>query len=277
MKVISIVNHKGGVGKTTTAFNFAAELAARNKRVLLIDFDMQGNLSSALGIKENESLDGSISDAIEDAITGNEDGLISIYNYPDEVNLDIIPCDIRMANTLLKLNSMIARELYLKMVINRINKDETYTNYEYCIIDCAPSVMIDFQNALVASDEILIVANPDTFSTSGMSSLLREYKNVAKYFNPNLNIAGVLINNVDNRTVFTKAMVSQIKEYWKDLNVFDTVIPASIRVKESVLAHLPVFLYEPQNPVSRAFSDFTDEYLGNLVLSPEIEREAVKA
>lgn len=282
MKVISVVNHKGGVGKTTTTFNFAAELAKRGNRVLLIDFDMQGNLSSAFGLSEEEIEALNISNLIDQKISNNgsweerlDVGLYSKAFHEDFLPVDIVPCGIDMANTLLKLNSMMARELYLKMVLDEITSETCKygKEYDYCIIDCAPSVMIDFQNTLVASDEVLIVANPDTFSTSGMTSLLREYGNVAKYFNHNLKIAGVLINNADNKTVFTKTMISMIKDVWKDLNVFETIIPSSIRVKESLLAHLPICVYEPQNPVSAAFSSFTDEYLKKDLSSPYIEKE----
>lgn len=286
MKVISVVNHKGGVGKTTTAFNFAAELARRGKEVLLIDFDMQGNLGNAFGIIENEMKGCYISDLIETLIE-RQRGLEEIKE--DTINvriqerdfggytLGLIPCDDRMADNLLRLNSMMAREQYLKMALDALKCEiaKYGKSYDYCIIDCAPSIMIDFQNALVASDELLIVANPDIFSTSGMKSLLREYKNVARFFNPDLHIAGVLINGVDTRTTFSKAMASQIKDSWKDLNVYDTVIPLTIRVKESVLAHLPIREYvlkinELNNPAAIGFSEFTDEYLGEEILNSEI-------
>lgn len=277
MKVISVVNHKGGVGKTTTAFNFAAELARRGNSVLLIDFDMQGNLGNAFGVNEDEMSGYYISDLIETLIERQrgldpvkEDAInirIQERNFGD-YTLGLIPCDDRMADNLLRLNAMMAREQYLKMALDAIECETAKygKRYDYCIVDCAPSIMVDFQNALVASDELLIVANPDIFSTSGMRSLLREYKNVARFFNPNLHIAGVLINGVDTRTTFSRAMASQIKDSWEALNVYDAVIPATIRVKESVLAHLPVREYvlqekEPNNPAAKGFSDFTEEYL----------------
>lgn len=267
MKVISVVNHKGGVGKTTVSFNFAAELARRGKRVLLIDFDMQGNLSSAFGIKEQERKGFTIADLIEREVACQMGSELRIFQEKFDggrYTIDIIPCNIDMGDTLLRLNARMAREFCLQMVLNSVEEEilKYGKAYDYVIIDCAPSILVDFQNALVASNELLIVANPDIFSTSGMSSLLREYKNVVRCLNPNLKVAGVLINNVDARTNFTKAMVNQIQDSWKNLRVFKTVIPASIRVKESVLAHLPMCVYEPENPVSKAYSDFTDEYLG---------------
>lgn len=258
MKVISVVNHKGGVGKTTVTFNFGAELVHRRYKVLLIDFDMQGNLTKGAGIKNGDKLKDTIAHSMDLIIDGNtcEPGIL---NTGIE-NLDIVPCNVSMADTKLKLQLAMARELVLDKVIKNIKRKY---DYDYILIDNAPTIELDFQNSLVASDEVLIVTNPDIFSTEGMASLLREYTKIRMYFNKeNLKIAGILINNADGRTNFTRDMIKAVKTIWKDnMNVFDTIIPQSVRVKESQASHQPIRRYDKNNKVALGFSSFTDEYL----------------
>lgn len=263
MKVVAIVNHKGGVGKTTTAFNFAAGLARRNKSVLLIDFDMQGNLSDACGIEVSDeaSIKDSISDMMDEFMKDEE--LSYVVKTTDfEENLDIIPCGIKMSKVMIGLNSVMGRERCLSIVLNQIKTDEAYRNYDYCIIDCAPSIMVDFENAIYAADEILIVANPDKFSAGGMATLMTQFNKIRTNLNrPDLKVAGVLLNNVDERTKYTKTMLKIIKDSYDGLGVFETIIPSSIRVKESLQMHLPMMDYEPENPVAKAYEDLVSEYL----------------
>ncbi|MDY2960001.1 MAG: ParA family protein [Hornefia sp.] len=259
-KVIAVVNHKGGVGKTTVTLNFGAELAERGYKVLLIDFDMQGNLTKGIGIGNCDKLKDTIASAMDQIMCG-ENGKCNIKIYPTDIsgNLDIVPCNVSMADTKLKLQLAMARETVLKKVISNIEKKYAY---DYIIIDNAPTIEIDFQNSLVASDEVLIVTNPDIFSTEGMVSLLREYTKVRTYFNKTrLKIAGILINNADGRTNFTKDMIKAVKSTWGDLKVFDTIIPQSVRVKESQANQISIKGYEKKNKVAIAFSSFTDEYL----------------
>ena len=258
MRIISIVNHKGGVGKTTTTLNFGAELADRGYKVLLIDFDMQGNLTKASGLVNPDKITETIALSMDKIIDGQPCIDTKVFKTGISKNLDIIPCNVSMADTKLKLQLTIARETVLKRVICSVKKKY---NYDYILIDNAPTIEIDFQNSLVASDEVLIVTNPDVFSSAGMVSLLREYSKVKTYFSDSLKVAGVLLNNVDSRTNFTKGMVEVIKNKWKELKVFETVIPSSIKVKESQAMKLPIKTVDKNNKVAIAFSSFTDEYL----------------
>lgn len=260
MKVISVINHKGGVGKTTVTLNFGAELAEKGYKVLLIDFDAQGNLSKGVGLKDHESIKDTIASAMEKVMDG-DDGECNLKIYKTEISdsLDIIPCNIAMANTNLKLQLAIGRELVLKKIISHIK--ESY-DYDFILIDNAPSIALDFQNSIMASDEVLIVTSPDVFSANGMTSLLREYLKVRKYFGKdNLKIAGILINNADRRTVFTKEMIEVIKSAFEKIKIFNTIIPQSVRVKESQANSCAIKDYEKENKAGLAFKEFVEEYL----------------
>lgn len=260
MKVISVINHKGGVGKTTVTLNFGAELAAKGYKVLLIDFDAQGNLSKGAGLKDYENIKDTIASAMEQVMDG-DDGECNLKICKTEISdfLDIIPCNIAMANTKLKLQLAIGRELVLKKIIKHIK--ESY-DYDFVLIDNAPSIELDFQNSVIASDEVLIVTSPDVYSAIGMTSLLREYLKVRKYFGQyNIKIAGVLINNADQRTVFTKEMIEVIKSTFGKIKIFNTIIPQSIRVKESQANSCTIRDYEKENKAGLAFEEFVEEYL----------------
>lgn len=260
MKVISVINHKGGVGKTTVTLNFGAELAEKGYKVLLIDFDMQGNLSKAAGLKDFENIENTIATAMNQAMEG-EDGKCNLKIYKTQISdsLDIIPCNLSMANTKLKLQLAMARETVLKKVIKHIG--ENY-DYDVILIDNAPTIEIDFQNSVIASDEVLIVTNPDVFSANGMTSLLREYLKVKRHFGKNnLKIAGILINNADRRTVFTKEMIEVIKSTFGKIKIFNTIIPQSVRVKESQASNCAIKDYEKENKAGLAFKEFVEEYL----------------
>lgn len=258
-KVISIVNHKGGVGKTTIALNFAAELAKKGHKVLLIDLDSQGNLTEACGLNDLRPEE-TISEMLMAAMNNkpiHKDNFIHRTKLHD--NIDLIPCDITMANAKLALNMAMAREKMLKLALEGVLAE---SNYDYVIIDNAPSVEVDFQNSLVASDEVLIVTGANKFSESGMSTLLNEMYKIKKYFNSKLKLVGILINKMDARTNFAKDMCSYIKESYSKLNVFDTTIPVSIRAEESQAINMSVADLNEKNPVAVAIKNFVEEYTG---------------
>lgn len=262
MRIISVVNHKGGVGKTTVTMNFGAELADRGRKVLLIDFDSQGNLSKVTGVKirkENEK-QYTIAAALTAVMKGREI-VPEDYIYKTEIheNLDVIPCCIDMADTKIALNVAMARETMLKLFIEELAKVK---EYDYILIDNAPSIEVDFQNSLVASDEVLIVTEADEFSTDGMESLLKQLTKIKNFFNPKLTVSGVLINKADCRTNLCKDMIAVIRELFGKLRVFDTVIPASVKLKESQIMKVSIKTYDKDNAVAKAISSFTDEFEG---------------
>lgn len=258
-KTIAIVNYKGGTGKTTITLNLGAALVNKGYKVLLIDFDGQGNLTKAVtGLKNIDSIKETIATALTNIMSGSEAKLPVTSTYKE--NLDLVPCNVSMADTKMALVFAMARETILKRCLEVVKESK---KYDYILIDNAPSVEIDFINSLVASDEALIVSSPDTFSTEGIQNLLLKYNSVKKYFNPELTISGILINNVDLRNNFTKDMVKVIKNHFEKIKVFNTLIPSSIRVKESQAESKAVIDYEKNNKVAEAFSFFVTEYLNS--------------
>lgn len=258
-KTISIINYKGGTGKTTVTFNFARELTKRGYKVLLIDLDGQGNLTKFANVANNNDID-TIEETISTSMLNvirNEELNIPIYKtYIDA--LDIIPCNIKMADTKAEITMALARETILKRVVDKI---KVLNFYDYILIDNAPSIEIDFINSLASSDELIIISSPDTFSAEGISNLLKKYILIKNHFNKSLNIAGILINNADLRTNFTKDMIKVITNHFKDIKVFSTVISSSIKIKEATAMNKAICDYDKENKVAQAFSFFTEEYL----------------
>lgn len=269
-KVIAVANQKGGVGKTTTVMNFGAELARRGKKVLLIDFDSQGNLTKGAGITKRsiDSLNLTIADAVDDCIEGREPNIRRYaIHLENEIQMDIIPCNITMAQVKLKLNYAMARERMLKKIA-----DEVKDKYDYVLIDTAPSLDVDMINALVAADQLIISTTPDAFSASGTGALYDTCMRVKDSLNPKLNIAGVIINCVDLRTNFTKDMITVIRTTWNKnrITVFDTMIPLSVKVKEGQAIGKTIGEYSKENPVTKAYSFFTGEYLKREEMKNEV-------
>lgn len=226
-KVISIANQKGGVGKTSTTVNLGAGLQKLGFDVLLIDLDAQGNLTMSLGFQDPDNLSYSITDALEKAVKeeniDSSEGILST----DE-GIDLMPANISLSEFEVRLINEYGREAMLKQFI-----DSVKMNYDFILIDCAPSLNIMTINALVASDSVLIPTQPQYFSTAGLQMLFQTINKVQRKMNPELQIEGVLVTMMDKRPKFTRELVSLIREaYGSSVHVFDTEIPTSIRMTE---------------------------------------------
>ena len=171
-KVIAICNQKGGVGKTTTTLNLGSELAQKGYKVLLVDFDHQANLTLSCGVEDYDNMNETIADYMEAIIDGQ-----TVYMQPliYRDNLDLIPANIRLANVNLELIQAMAREFMLKNLLEPLRGQ-----YDFILIDCAPSLSVDMINALTAADEVLIVSTPSKFSTAGMKALIQSILRVRK-------------------------------------------------------------------------------------------------
>lgn len=255
-KVVSIINFKGGVGKSTVTFNLGYELSIRDKKVLMIDFDGQGNLTAFCGADKNYSIDENIVSALNRITDGEGINLSGIYRVYK--NLDIIPCNIQKENWSSKALSVIARETLLKRFIDYIRAT---ARYDYILIDNSPSVGLDFQNSLVASDEYMIVTEPESASTDGIKTIYSIICEIKQYLNNALKSTGIVINKVDDRTNLHKTMKEVIKEVWGGIHVFDTCIPKSINIGESEFLGLPIKLYNCDSKVSVAFGNLCNEFL----------------
>lgn len=259
-KVIALANQKGGVGKTTTTFNFGAGLADKGYKVLMIDLDHQANLTLYCGIQDFDDLSNTIATAMRAVMTDSDCIDPLIYNYKEFSSggrVDFIPSNVELAKVNLELVQVMAREFVLKRIVSSFKK-----LYDYILIDCAPSLSVDLINALTAADEVLIVTNPAKFSTSGTEQLVKSINKVKDNLNNDLKIAGVLFNKVDRRTILTRDIIKIMRSSWGEgIKIFETEIPASIRVDESQIMNEPMIEYEPDNKVSIGFSSFVDEYL----------------
>lgn len=250
-KIISIANQKGGVGKTTTAFNLAAGLSKQGKKVLLIDFDPQASLSVACGFDEPDILPNTIVKYLKDSIseTDFEVEVTSIKSF------DIIPSCIELASIEMYMTNVVARESRLKEVIEKIRD-----NYDYIIIDCSPSLSILTVNALVASDSVIIPVTAEYLSAKGLELLLQSIVKVKKRINPGLKIDGLLITMYNNRTNLSKTIKNMISDiYGEQVKMYKSVIPTSVKVGESILKNIPII--ETKGKVSDAYFNFSVEVL----------------
>lgn len=265
-KVIAIANQKGGVGKTTTTLNFGSELARRGKTVLMIDMDSQANLSIACGMTQPDE-EYTIADVLISIINGDEVTAEMMPIYPYTEGLMFMPSSVILSNVNLMLIQAIAREHILKRVIEMIKKRY---DFDYILIDCAPSLSVDLLNALTAADEVLIVTAPASFSAAGAGQLIKTINKVKENINPGLKICGVLFNRVNDRTNFARDIMTKMREAWQNqIFVFDQQIAGSIRVDESQAMGVSVADYDKKNRVAKDFSSFTDEYLFKVEMDSE--------
>lgn len=259
-KVISIVNQKGGIAKTTTALNFAEELSRAGYKVLAVDFDPQGNFTFASNIANGANIDDleyTIANCLQADMDGEKDISLPIYTDSDYA-FDVVPCNIEMAYVLQSMMLSISRENILYRVLEPVRAD-----YDYIVIDTAPSLGIDMINALRASDEVIIASKPSAFSASGVKGLFKTITNVRERINPNLKVSGILITLVNTRGgKRVKDIIAELHEVWgNDVYVFDTYIPQSNKVDESQEDRIPLREKDKRNIVVNAYREFTKEYL----------------
>ncbi|MEG2348847.1 MAG: AAA family ATPase [Clostridia bacterium] len=247
-KVISIANQKGGVGKTTTAVNLSACMAAKGKRILLIDIDPQGNASSGLGIEASENK--SIYNVLVEDVEIKDTIKASMVK-----KLDVCPANIDLAGAEIELVSMISRENRLKDAICEISDA-----YDYIIIDCPPSLGLITLNAFTASDSVLVPIQCEYYALEGLGQLVNTIKLVQRHLNKNLEIEGVVLTMFDARTNLSSDVAREVEKYFGN-KVFQTIIPRNIRLSEAPSHGLPITLYDADSKGSQTYKKLAKELL----------------
>lgn len=245
MKIISIFNQKGGVGKTTTVVNLAASLGLKNKKILIIDLDPQGNSTSGLGVQKNE-LEYSVYDALLE-------GEVNILQTSAK-NVDILPSNSDLSGFEIEAVGINERESLLKKVISGIDK------YDYVLIDCPPSLSLLSLNALAASDSVVIPIQTEYYALEGVSQLLQTIELVKKGLNPNLQIEGVVLSMFDGRNNLALDVVEEVKKYFTN-KVFKTVIPRNIRLAEAPSHGVSIFDYDKKSKGAEAYRKLANELI----------------
>jgi chromosome partitioning protein len=249
MKVIAIVNQKGGVAKTTTTVNLATAFAAVNKKILVIDLDPQGNSSTGFGISQQQR-----KNTIYQVLTNLielKDAIIST----DIPNLEIITSNTNLSAAELDLTKLKDREYILMSLLEKIK-----ILYDYIIIDCPPSLNLLTVNALVASDEVLIPMQCDFYSLEGLSHLLKTIEIIEKKLNPKIKIAGILFTMYDKRNRLTEQVEDDVRKCLGEL-VFKTVIPRNIKLSEAPSYGKPAIIYDYKCSGAVAYIELTKEIL----------------
>ena len=248
MTILSVVNQKGGVGKTTTVLNISAALAVLDYKILVIDFDPQGNLSSGLGINSNDRSQKTIYDVLNNSININDAIFKTKLN-----NLDIIVSDINLSAFEIEISNEENREFFLKNVISQLN-----TKYDYIIIDCPPSLGFLTINSLAASDYVLIPLQCEFFALEGLSHLLETLERIKISFNEKLSILGIVLTMYDKRNKLTEQVEKDVRECLGDL-VYNTVIPRNVKLTESTSFGIPTIIYDQSCTGSTAYINFVKE------------------
>lgn len=250
-RIIAVANQKGGVGKTTTAINLSACLAERNRKVLVIDIDPQGNTSSGLGIDKNE-LEHTIYQMMID-----ECSLEECLIKSDIENLDILPSNVNLAGAEIELIGIKNREYILKKHVNEIRE-----NYDYIIIDCPPSLSTLTVNAMTTADTVLVPIQCEFYALEGLTQLMHTVNLVKKRLNPSLEMEGVVFTMFDARTNLSLQVVENVKENLKQ-NIYKTIIPRNVRLAEAPSHGLPINLYDSKSAGAEGYRQLASEVIEN--------------
>ena len=245
-KIIAVANQKGGVGKTTTAVNLACCVAAKGKRVLLCDFDPQGNASSGVGVTAQEGK------SIYDCIVGGVPASTCLVHTK---YCSVLPADIRLAAAEVELADLPRRERRLKEALDTVAGE-----YDYVFIDCPPSLGQLTVNALTACDTVLVPMQCEYYALEGLSQLVSSIRMVKRSSNPKIDIEGIVLTMYDSRTNLTIQVAEEVKKYFGS-KVFKTVIPRNVRLSEAPSHGKPVIAYDRLSRGAMAYNAVAEEFL----------------
>jgi chromosome partitioning protein len=253
-KTISVINQKGGVGKTTTVINLAAGLTMKGKKILVIDLDPQGNATTGLGLSNATSSD----QTIYNVLNGNKK-ISDVIQSTSFKNLDLISSNVDLSGLEVETAGDSRRAFKLKDELALIlNNSEL--SYDYIIIDCPPSLSLLTIMALVASDALVVPLQTEFFALEGLTQLMKTIERIKSNLNPSLDIRGILLTMYDKRNKLSGEVENEARNYFKD-KVYSTAVPRNVRLSEAPSHGVPVLIYDKSCPGSRAYFSFTEEFL----------------
>lgn len=246
-KIISVANQKGGVGKTTTTVNLCTILAKKNKKILLIDADPQGNATSGLGMEKE------VEYSTYDILV-NDIEMEDVIQKTTIKNLEICPANMNLAGAEVELVSMMSREQRLKEKIEKVKE-----KYEYIFVDCPPSLGLITLNSFTASNSVLIPVQCEYFALEGLGQLLNTINLVKKHLNKEIKIEGALLTMYDIRTNLSNQVVKEVKKYFGD-RVYKTVIPRNVKLSEAPSYGMPITEYDSRSKGAKSYIKFAKEF-----------------
>ena len=253
-QIISVINQKGGVGKTTTVINLAAGLTMKGKKVLVIDLDPQGNATTGLGLSNTENSELTV----YSVLNGNKK--ISDVIQPTRFeNLNLVTSNVDLSGLEVETAGDSRRAFKLKDELGSILNDSGAL-YDYILIDCPPSLSLLTVMALVASDELVVPLQTEFFALEGLTQLMKTIDRIKSNLNPSLDMRGILLTMYDKRNKLSGEVEQEARNYFKE-KVYETVVPRNVRLSEAPSHGVPVLLYDKVCPGSKSYFSFTDEFL----------------
>tara|TARA_B100000959_G_C14836775_1_gene564250 strand:+ start:87 stop:887 length:801 start_codon:yes stop_codon:yes gene_type:complete len=253
-KITSVINQKGGVGKTTTVINLAAGLSMQGKKVLVIDLDPQGNATTGLGMSNNDRSD----QTIYSVLNGTKK-ISEVVKKTKFENLDLITSNVDLSGLEIETAGDSRRAFILKDELWSILNDSG-TSYSYILIDCPPSLSLLTIMALVASDSLVVPLQAEFFALEGLTQLMKTIERIKNNLNPKLSIRGILLTMYDRRNKLSGEVENEARNYFKE-KVYQTVVPRNVRLSEAPSHGVPVLIYDKTCPGSKSYFNFTDEFL----------------
>tara|TARA_B100000965_G_scaffold265817_1_gene224548 strand:+ start:1512 stop:2312 length:801 start_codon:yes stop_codon:yes gene_type:complete len=253
-KILSIINQKGGVGKTTTVINLAAGLAIKGKKILVIDLDPQGNATTGLGLSNTDNSDRTIY-----SVLNGTKNISDVIHKTKIDNLDLVTSNVDLSGLEVETAGDNRRAFILKDQIMAYLNDSRAT-YDYVLIDCPPSLSLLTIMALVASNSLVVPLQTEFFALEGLTQLMKTIDRIKNNLNTELKIKGILLTMYDKRNKLSSQVEKEAREFFKD-KVYQTVVPRNVRLSEAPSYGVPVLIYDKNCPGSKSYFRFTDEFL----------------
>ncbi len=253
-KIISVINQKGGVGKTTTVINLAAGLSMKGKKILVIDLDPQGNATTGLGLSNRTNSD----KTIYNVLNGNKK-ITEVIQSTKFANLNLITSNVDLSGLEVETAGDSRRAFKLKDELGFILNDSR-SSYDYILLDCPPSLSLLTIMALVASNALIVPLQTEFFALEGLTQLMKTIDRIKSNLNPNLEIRGILLTMYDKRNKLSGQVELEARNYFKE-KVYSTAVPRNVRLSEAPSHGIPVLIYDKICPGSKAYFNFTEEFL----------------